>query len=247
MVTFCRLVSAPSIAPADGIRQIESMILPDQTFTYPGPVLLVGAAPVPMPPLFAELAQRLPVIAADGGVYAVLESGWAPDLVIGDMDSSGDLPADMKWLHLSGQDDTDFEKCLKRITAPLIIGFGFLDARLDHTLAAIHALAAVPHNAPILLVGATDMLLRLRGDITFPATVGERVSIWPLGTQRFQRSRGLRWSLDGLEMAPGQLVGTSNVATGGEVEIVADGGAGYALIRPVAAAASLLPVIMPRP
>ena len=37
------------------------------------------------------------------------------------------------------------------------------------------------------------------------------------------------------------------VATGGEVEIVADGGAGYALIRPVAAAASLLPVIMPRP
>ena len=223
------------------------MILPDQTFTYPGPVLLVGAAPVPMPPLFAELAQRLPVIAADGGVHAVLKSGWAPDLVIGDMDSSGDLPADMRRLHLTGQDDTDFEKCLKRITAPLIIGFGFLDARLDHTLAAIHALAAVPHNAPILLVGATDMLLRLRGDITFPATVGERVSIWPLGTQRFQRSRGLRWSLDGLEMAPGQLVGTSNVAIGGEVEIVADGGAGYALIRPVAAAASLLPVIMPQP
>ena len=247
MATFRRLKSAPSIAPAAGIRQIESMILPDQTFTYPGPVLLVGAAPVPMPPLFAELAHRLPVIAADGGVYAVLESGWAPDLVIGDMDSSGDLPADMRRLHLTGQDDTDFEKCLKRITAPLIIGFGFLDARLDHTLAAIHALAAVPHNAPILLVGATDMLLRLRGDITFPATVGERVSIWPLGTQRFHRSRGLRWSLDGLEMAPGQLVGTSNVATGGDVEIVADGGAGYALIRPVAAAASLLPVIMPRP
>ena len=247
MATFCRLKSAPSIAPADGIRQIESMILPDQTFTYPGPVLLVGAAPVPMPPLFAELAQRLPVIAADGGVYAVLESGWAPDLVIGDMDSSGDLPADMRRLHLTGQDDTDFEKCLKRINAPLIIGFGFLDARLDHTLAAIHALVALPHDAPILLLGATDMLLRLRGDITFPATAGERVSIWPLGRQRFQRSRGLRWSLDGLEMAPGQLVGTSNVATGGDVEIVADGGAGYALIRPVAAAASLLQVIMPRP
>jgi len=223
------------------------MILPDQTFTYRSPVLLVGAAPVPMPPLFTELAETLPIIAADGGVHAVLEWGRAPELVIGDMDSSGDLPADMKWLHLSGQDDTDFEKCLKRIAAPLIIGFGFLDARLDHTLAAIHALAAVPHNAPILLVGTSDMLLRLRGDITFPATVGERVSIWPLGTQRFRRSRGLRWSLDGLEMAPGHLVGTSNIATGGDVEIVTDGGAGYALIRPVAAAASLLPVIMPQP
>ena len=219
----------------------------DTVQTYSSPVILVGAAPVPMPPLFADLAQTLPIIAADGGAHAVLESGRRPDLVVGDMDSSGDLPADIRRLHLAGQDDTDFEKCLKRINAPLIIGFGFLDARLDHTLAAIHALVALPHDAPILLLGATDMLLRLRGDITFPATAGERVSIWPLGRQRFQRSRGLRWSLDGLEMAPGQLVGTSNVATGGDVEIVADGGAGYALIRPVAAAASLLPVIMPRP
>jgi thiamine pyrophosphokinase len=161
------------------------------------------------------------------------------------MDSRVDLPPDIRQLHLAGQDDTDFEKCLKRIIAPLIVGFGFLDARLDHTLAAIHALTAVPHDRPILLIGTTDMLLRLRGDIAFPAMVGERVSIWPLGPQRFDRSSGLRWSLDGLEMAPGQMIGTSNVATG-DVEIIAGEGVGYALIRPVATAASLLSVITPR-
>ena len=221
-------------------------MLPDQTFSYDSPVILVGAAPVPMPPLFADLAQTLPIIAADGGAHAVLESGRRPDLVIGDMDSSADLPADIARLHLTGQDDTDFEKCLKRIIAPLIIGFGFLDARLDHTLAAMHALAAVPHGSPIMLIGTSDMLLRLRGDVTFPATAGERVSIWPLGTQRFQRSRGLRWPLDGLEMVPGGLVGTSNVATGGNVEITADAGDGYAVILPVATAPSLLPVLIPR-
>jgi len=68
--------------------------------------------------------------------------------------------------------------------------------------------------------------------------------VWPLGPQRFTRSRGLHWPLDGLEMAPGQLVGTSNIATGGMVEIIAGSGAGYAVIRPVTAAASLLSAII---
>lgn len=235
-----------SIAPRRGIRQIEMMMLPDQTFSYASAVVLFGAAPVPLAPLFADLPTSLPIVAADGGAHSVLASGRRPDLVIGDMDSGADLPPDLRRLHLAGQDDTDFEKCLKRIKAPLIIGFGFLDARLDHTLAAMHALAAVPHDAPILLIGVTDMLLRLRGNIIFPARAGERVSIWPLGTQRFQQSSGLRWPLDGLEMASGGFVGTSNVATGGDVEIIAAGGDGYAVIRPVAAAPSLLPVLMPR-
>ena len=222
------------------------MTLSDQTFSYASPVILVGAAPVPIDPLFAELSVSLPVIAADGGAHAVLASGRRPDMVIGDMDSGADLPEDIRRLQLTGQDDTDFEKCLQRILAPLVIGFGFLDARLDHTLAAIHALAAVPHDRPILLVGTTDMVLRLRGDIAFPASAGDRVSIWPLGRQKFHRSSGLAWPLDSLDMAPGRMIGTSNVATGGEVEILADDGDGYALIRPVAAAASMLPVILPR-
>ncbi|MEX0503955.1 thiamine diphosphokinase [Alphaproteobacteria bacterium LSUCC0719] len=220
------------------------MIVPDQTFTHATPVILVGAAPVPIDDLFTALPSHWPLIAADGGVQTILASGRRPDLVIGDMDSQQDLLPDIPQLHLHGQDDTDFEKCLKRIHAPLIVGFGFLEGRLDHTLAAIHALAAVPHDRPIMLVGAHDMLVRLRGDLAFPASAGERVSVWPLGPQRFTRSSGLRWPLDGLEMAPGQLVGTSNIATGGLVEIIAGSGAGYAVIRPVTAAASLLSAII---
>jgi len=225
------------------------MIVPDQTFTYATPVTLVGAAPMRIDDLFTTLPPHWPLIAADGGVQTILASGRCPDLVIGDMDSRQALPADIPQLELQGQDDTDFEKCLKRIHAPLIVGFGFLDGRLDHTLAAIHALAALPHDRPIMLVGAHDVLVRLRGDLAFPASAGERVSLWPLGPQRFTRSSGLQWPLDGLDMAPGQFVGTSNIATGGMVEIIADAdanaNAGYAVIRPVAAAASFLSAIMP--
>ena len=219
----------------------------DQIFTFDTPVILVGAAPVPVDGLFAALPGTLPVIAADGGAHTAMQAGRRLDLVVGDMDSSFDIPSDIRRLHLPDQNDTDFEKCLKRINAPLIIGFGFLDGRLDHTLAALHALAAVAHDRPILLVGSTDLLLRVRGNISFSVTPGERVSIWPLGTQRFRRSTGLRWPLDGLEMTPGTLIGTSNVATGDMVDIHADDGGGYAVIRSVAAAGPFLSVFMPGP
>ena len=47
------------------------MMLPDQTFTYDSPVILVGAAPVPLDGLFAELPDALPIIAADGGAPSI--------------------------------------------------------------------------------------------------------------------------------------------------------------------------------
>ena len=170
----------------------------------------------------------------------MLKIGRRPDLVIGDMDSAGPLPDDLPKLPLAGQDNTDFEKCLARICSPLIVGLGFLEGRLDHTLAAMHALTALPHNRPVMLVGDTDLVLRLRGDIAFEAEPGERISVWPLGIQEFQRSDGLKWPLDGLQMALGKLIGTSNLAEGGTVRINAGLGDGYAVIMPREAAQSLI-------
>ena len=48
------------------------MILPDQTFSYAKPVVLVGAAPVPLHEMFATLPDSWPVIAADGGAIAAI-------------------------------------------------------------------------------------------------------------------------------------------------------------------------------
>ena len=207
---------------------------------YNRPVVLVGAAPVEIGPALEALPESWPVIAADGGADALLKIGRRPDLVIGDMDSAGPLPDDLPKLPLAGQDDTDFEKCLARICAPLIIGLGFLGGRLDHTLAAIHALTALPHDRPVMLFGDTDLVLRIRGDIAFEAEPGERVSVWPLGIQAFQCSTGLKWPLDGLQMQAGRLIGTSNLAAGGAVRINAGPGEGYAVIMPREAAQSLI-------
>ena len=220
------------------------MIAFDEILTFDRPVVLVGAAPVEIGPALESLPDSWPLIAADGGADALLKFGRRPDLVIGDMDSAGPLPDDLPRLPLDCQDDTDFEKCLSRVHAPLIIGLGFLEGRLDHTLAAIHALMALPHDRPVLLVGDTDLVLRLKGDIAFEVEPGDRVSVWPLGSQEFHGSEGLTWPLDGLEMAAGRLIGTSNTAVGRLVRINAGPGDGYAVIMPHEAAQSLIDAVL---
>ena len=212
----------------------------DRIMRYDRPVILVGAAPVSLGEALGLLPSGWPLVAADGGADALLRLGHRPELVIGDMDSAGDLPVDLPRLHLTGQDDTDFQKCLARIEAPLIVGLGFLEGRLDHTLSAIHALMALPHDRPVMLIGDSDVMVRVRGDIGFATKAGQRVSIWPLGRQSFRTSSGLRWQLDGLAMAAGQMIGTSNSATGTHVRIEAGPGDGYAVIVPREAAQSLI-------
>ena len=61
----------------------------------------------------------------DGGVDALVAMNRQPDMIMGDMDSAANLPDDVPVMRLTGQDDTDLEKCLNRITAPLIVGLDF--------------------------------------------------------------------------------------------------------------------------
>ena len=102
---------------------------------------------------------------------------------------------------LDGQDDTDLQKCLARIETPLLVGLACLDGRFDHALAAIHALMTLRHDRPVMLVGAHDVVLRVRGEAHLrPKRMP--VSVWPLGRQAFGVSDGLRWQLDERQWLP---------------------------------------------
>ncbi len=209
----------------------------DQMLHYSMPVLLFGNAPL-APSITAMLAamEDFPVLAADGGVHAALACGLPPQAVIGDMDSatldqsSPALPDEIRQIRMSGQDDTDFEKCLGLIEAPLIIGFGFMDGRFDHALGVLDVLARLPHGRPVLLIGAHDLLLCLRGNVEIDLPLDSRVSVWPLWQQSFVRSGGLAWPLDGLALRVGKITGTSNKVSSRPVVIEAGAGDGYAVI-----------------
>jgi thiamine pyrophosphokinase len=180
------------------------------------PITLVGGGDAGADALQEALAVGPDCIAVDGGAALALAAGVTPAAVIGDFDSvtAADLakiPADRRH-HVTNQDNTDFEKALQRIAAPLVIGVGFLGYRLDHQLAALHGLMTFAAQ-PCLLVGDTEIVFLLPPVMEIPAAPGEVVSLFPLAPVR-GTSSGLAWPIAGLDFAPGARIGTSNVAEG---------------------------------
>lgn len=215
-------------------------------FILSTPAILIGAAPTDLAGI-EHCTPEWPVFAADGGVHTALANRLSPRAVIGDMDSVGALdqlnPA-IERIHQTGQHDTDFEKCLRLIRAPLIIGFGFLGARHDHMLATLHTLASLANSGPIILVGPDDVMVRVHGDCQFHLPLDTRFSLWPLGRQNFIQSKGLAWPVDGLTMEIGKQGGTSNRVTATTVELKAGPGDGYMVILPADCLRPLLKVTL---
>lgn len=187
-------------------------------------VTLVGGGHVDPAALARAVALAPVVVAADGGADAALAAGFDPAAVIGDFDSLGAearraIPPD-RLHHVGEQDSTDFEKALSRIRAPLVVGVGFMGPRLDHMLAVWHGLMRWPDRS-CLLVGAAQVAFLCPPRLQLATDPGQVVSVFPL-VPVAARSEGLHWPLDGLDLAPGRVIGTSNRATGEVVSIGAD-------------------------
>lgn len=179
-------------------------------------ITLVGGARLEHSLLERSLALAPRIVAADGGADRLLKSGHLPEAVIGDFDSiSADtrstLPAES--LHpIAEQDSTDFDKCLRNIDAPLVIGLGFSGDRQDHQLACYNTLVRYPARRCVL-VGPDDLVFLLPPALHLDLDAGLRVSLFPLGAVEGV-SDGLRWPIGGLNFAPDGIIGTSNAATG---------------------------------
>jgi thiamine pyrophosphokinase len=177
-------------------------------------VTLVGGAGCRAEDLAAALRVAPRIVAVDSGAAAVLGAGLQPELVVGDMDSLD--PALRRQLgarvrEIGEQETTDFDKVLRAVEAPLMVGVGFLGARLDHELAAMAVLARSPRRC--LLVGPHDVAFAARGGVALDLTPGTRVSLFPMAPVT-GRSEGLAWPIGGLHFRPEGRTGTSNEATG---------------------------------
>lgn len=190
---------------------------------FEGPLAIVGGGVVD-PALLVELDRRgVALVGADGGGDAIGDAGLVPAAIIGDLDS---LSSRTGWeqrtrvIHLAEQETTDFEKALYSTAAPLTLALGMTGKRLDHTLSALNAMQKFAPRRHLLLVDEVDVALAVIGPFSFEAAKGERVSIYPLAEVSFTHSERLLYPLDGLTLAPGGRLGTSNEGLGGRVEIV---------------------------
>lgn len=178
------------------------------------PITIVGGAACRPEDIDAAVAVAPTVVAADSGADAAMAAGFEPALVVGDMDSiRPDTLARLAGrVHLiAEQDTTDFEKLLRSVEAPLMIGVGFLGARLDHELAAMAALVRSPRRC--VLIGPHDVALAAPPAVALDLAPGTRVSLFPFARVS-GRSEGLRWPIDDIEFAPDGRIGTSNQAMG---------------------------------
>ncbi|MEL7212858.1 MAG: thiamine diphosphokinase [Pseudomonadota bacterium] len=187
------------------------------------PVILVGGAPIEKGILSQALAMGDMVVAADSGALALLDAGRIPDAVIGDFDSlplarRAEIPAD-RLHHIPEQDSTDFEKCLTRIAAPLVIAVGFSGARLDHELAVFNTLLRVETPPCVILRGA-ELAFIAPPSLRLDLPVGSDLSFFPLSPVTIT-SAGVRWPLKDVRMEPGGQTSTSNIVTG-PVSLISD-------------------------
>lgn len=198
----------------------------------PDAVTLVGGGAFSRADLDRALALAPVLVAADGGANSLKAFGHLPERVIGDLDS---LDPDLRMhlgdrvLHVPDQDSTDFDKCLKRIAAPVVIGVGFDGARLDHTLAALTSL--VWHGrARVVLLCAEDICFLAPPQISLTLEPGARVSLFPMASVT-GRSTGLHWPIDGLQFSPADTIGTSNRADQARVALSFDAPGMLALLE----------------
>lgn len=180
------------------------------------PITLIGGGKTGENDLNHAMAWAPRLVAADGGAQRALKSGAMPEAVIGDMDSLSDaararIPAE-RLFPIAEQDSTDFDKALSHIEAPLVIGVGFLGARLDHQLAAFNTLVRLADRRCVL-IGERELVFHAPAELSLDLGAGDVVSLFPMRNIS-GRSDGLEWPIDGLAFAPDGRVGTSNRAQG---------------------------------
>ena len=159
------------------------------------------------------------VIAADGG-YAQL-NGIRPDLVVGDFDSLGFVPAGEHVVrHPAEKDDTDTMLAarigLERGYRAFLL-LGGVGGRLDHTLANIQTLAFLRENgARAALLGEAETITLLQDEsLRFRAGLSGVVSVFSYGAAATGVSeRGLKYALDGATLTDTNPLGVSNAFTG---------------------------------
>ncbi len=180
---------------------------------YDRGVTLLGGGPAPISAILDALSLAPNLVAADGGANHLAGTDLIPSAIIGDFDS---LEGPGLWrdrlgdrlVRVEEQDSNDFEKCLARLDAPFFVCVGFLGGRLDHGLAALHALVNDPR--PAVLIGSEDVAFAPKGEVRLTLPVGERLSIFPLRRVQASGGAGLAFPVDGLVMEAGAQIGTSN-------------------------------------
>lgn len=171
------------------------------------------------------------VIAADGGYTSLLKRNIRCDLLIGDMDSLGDVPSGVKFIkHPVEKDETDTYLAYlhgKSLGYENFEIYGGVGGREDHTFANYCLLAKIKEEGmrATLFGNKTQSFVIKNEAVKLSGREGDYISVFALGgTARSVNIKGLYYEVEGAALTYDFPLGVSNRFTSREAEIsVADG------------------------
>ena len=174
------------------------------------------------------------VIAADGGLRHTDALGLAPDVILGDFDSLGYIPADSR-VYPVEKDDTDAMLAVRvglERGCDRFLFYGAMDGpRLDHTVANFQTLGYLAtHGARGALIGRDYIATVLREEtIEFSEDAEGILSLFCLGASAEVSIDGLKYGLDHGTLTPDFPLGVSNHFVGKAARITVHSGLVLAL------------------
>lgn len=186
-------------------------------------VIVANAPNLDAAPFVERMRAADLLIAADGGALPLLRLGFAPHLVIGDLDSLGDEAEhelEARGVELRryprAKDETDLELALLLAAergAATIDVLGALGGRWDHTLANV-AMLDMPelHGRRVQLLDAAQTLFVVRDSAALEGRRGDTISLLPLTPEvRGVTTAGLLYVLEDATLRYERARGVSNV------------------------------------
>jgi len=165
------------------------------------------------------LSEAELIVCCDGAVGKLVNHGFSPDIIVGDLDS---LTTEMKRKYENilyfdpDQETNDLTKavkwCVSNGKKDLVI-LGATGLREDHTLGNISLLAEYSVTARVKMVTDHGILEAVKMTSAFDSFAGQQVSIFSINSSTAVSSDGLRYPLNSLVL-DNWWKGTLNEATG---------------------------------
>ena len=129
--------------------------------------------------------------------------------------------------HITGQDDTDVEKCIKlaiKLKYQEAILLGATGDRLDHSFCNIGILLKFRDKINLKLLHHTSIMETAENKIMLHTVTNEIISIYGISDKTIITSTGLKYPLSKTRLPFGEKESTSNVANSDKVELLIKNG-----------------------
>jgi len=193
----------------------------------PKHALIICNGEMPSKKIIAPLLKNKPyIVCADGGANKARAFGITPQVIIGDLDSITQQTrkyfSSVPIIHLTDQNSTDLEKALDyllthKFSSATVIGA--TGDRPDHTMANFSILLKYHKKISLLFLDERCTVEVIQRRVTFPAVIGQQISLVPMGRCTGIVTHGLKYPLHYETLAPGVREGSSNEATSTRVSV----------------------------